>query len=118
MAFTYKILAQGQSTSAAVATFNTILTVGSGKSMIINKIELTNTSTNNVAAIIRIVPSGETSAAKHNYGILGTGAGAAIGQEVSRSYSGPITLAAGDTIQLSTGAANVVNYHIFGVEIS
>jgi hypothetical protein len=118
MAFTYKILAQGQSTSAAMTTFNTILTVGSGKSLIINKIELTNTTGNGTGAVLRIVPSGATPGNTHNYGPSGTGASVVVAAYSTRTYNGPITLSAGDVIQISTETANVINYHIFGVEIS
>lgn len=118
MPFAYKMLAQGQSTSAATGTYNTIYTVPAGKSVIINRIDLTNTSGNTVAALLRVVPSGATSAATHAYGPLGTSAGLSIGQEAMRTYSGPITLNAGDFIQLSTQTANVVNFHIFGIEVS
>lgn len=118
MPYAYKMLAQGVSTSALVTTFNTIYTVPSGKSVIINRIELTNTSADAVAAILRIVPSGATAGSTHTYGVSGTSAGAAIGQQAMRTYTGPITLNAGDFIQLSTATANVVNFHIFGIEIS
>lgn len=118
MPFAYKILAQGVSTSAATGTYNTIYTVPAGKSVIINRIDLTNNSSNAVAALLRIVPSGATAAVTHAYGPLGTSAGTSIAQEAMRTYTGPITLNAGDFIQLSSGTANVINFHIFGIEVS
>lgn len=118
MPYAYEMLAQGVSTSALTTTFNTIYTVPSGKSVIINRIDLTNTNNDTVAAILRIVPSGATAGATHIYGVSGTGAGSSIAQQTMRTYTGPITLNAGDFIQLSTATANVINFHIFGIEIS
>lgn len=119
MPYAYKMLAQGQSTSAALTTFNTVYTVPAGKSVIINKIDVFNNGGNGGSVSFRIVPSGATPGATHVY-VGGTGASAAgvINQQVLKSYTGPITLSAGDFIQMSSEFANAFNYFIFGIEIS
>lgn len=119
MAFTYKMLAQGQSSSASVTSFNTIFTVGAGKSVIINKFDIHNTGASNYDVAIRIVPSGATAGATHQYGTPGTGSTyGRVDSTKTLFVAGPITLSAGDSIQLATSTASVINYFIFGVEIS
>ena len=113
------MLAQGQSTSAATTTYNTIFTVGSGKSVIINKIDIFNAGGSNYDIGIRIVPSGATAGATHAYTLPGTGSTyGRVDSLKTLIVTGPITLSAGDFIQLSSSVASVINYFIFGVEIS
>ena len=113
------MLAQGQITSSSLSTFNTVFTVGAGKSVIINRIDIANPGGSNYNISLRIVPSGATAGATHVY-TLG-GAGSTYGRIDSLknvTIPGPITLSAGDFIQFSSDVANIMNYFIFGVEIS
>jgi hypothetical protein len=119
MPYTYKILAQGLSTSASLTTWNTILTVGSGKSVIINKICIYNGGANTYTHSLRIVPSGATPGATHIFaGGTSAGADGRVESLVRKEYLGPITLSAGDIIQMSSENATANNFFIFGVEIS
>jgi hypothetical protein len=119
MANTYKILAQGLSTSASLTTWNTILTVGSGKSVIINKILLYNGGASTYNHSLRIVPSGATPGATHIFaGGTSAGSDGRVESLARKEYLGPITLSAGDIIQMSSDNATGYNYFIFGVEIS
>lgn len=117
MPYTYKILASGAITSTALTTFNTHYTVPSGKSVIINRVDVVGNPTNGSISM-RIVPSGATPGASHVYsGGTGASQSGTLTSYGIKSY-GPFTLSAGDFIQFSSESGIGANFFIFGVEIS
>ncbi len=108
MATTYKVLGQ----AAPAGTTNTdLLTVGSGKSVVISTLAIANTT--GTAATARVfVRQGGATAATSNAIIYDV----SVGANATIALTLGITLAATDVVTVQTGTANALTFHAYGQE--
>lgn len=110
MATTYKVLGQ-----AAPADTNNadLITVGSGKSMVISTISVTNTTGTAATCRIFVRVAGATATTSN-----------ALAYDVSipandlKAITIGLTLAATDVVTVRTGTANALTFQAFGSEIA
>lgn len=113
MPLSYKILAQATTLNSNAEV--TLFTVGSGKSVSISSIIVTNTSSSNKTYRVAILPASEASgsvSAKHYIAF-----DASLSANQTTEIRGGITLAAGDVVRIY-GSTNDIAISAYGVEIS
>jgi hypothetical protein len=126
MAHTYKVLVSSPVTSSSTSfgAYSTLLTVGAGKSVIINRMIMSNVAqtTVEVEFRFRVVPSGATASDNHIVASYEGTAGRVNGGTLKAVSETPFVLGAGDTLSVavkgSTSTSTTVAITAFGVEIS
>lgn len=113
MPLSYKILAQAMTLASNAQV--TLLTVGSGKSISVSSIIVTNTSASARTYRIAVLPSAEAGgsvSSKHYIAYDAT-----LSPNETREIRGGITLTAGDQVRVYGSTAEIA-VNMYGVEIS
>jgi hypothetical protein len=110
MATTYKILGQSAPTDTNNAD---MITVGSGKSMVISTLHVANTTTSYATCRIFVRIAGASAAASNAIAYDAT-----IPANDTKSLTLGITLGATDVITVRSSVSNALTFHAFGSEIA